>query len=178
MHKQFTNSFFYVSLLCLLVYIFAINVSLVIANESIANKSKYTRLEDSCKNTTNDLCLNIDSSVDPCNDFSKYTCGGFEKHNVIKEGDGEITQFGKARNILTQRVINLLKEDVHWNEKFETDGKVRDFYAGCVFFENQRTKERKYRIYRHPFRETLKKIGIGGWPYSQQSWKDGDVNEY
>ncbi|KAG9061825.1 hypothetical protein KI688_006976 [Linnemannia hyalina] len=55
--------------------------------------NKATCKSAQCKLTANGIISDMDPSVDPCQDFAKFTCGGFYKKNDIPAGRGQIGPF-------------------------------------------------------------------------------------
>ena len=129
-------------------------------------------LKGSCIHSAHNLLLNMDLSVDPCQDFNKFSCGGFPKNNFILEKDGEVNEFVKARKHLRNKIIRLFNENKlsNGNVAFDTDEKIRNFYHGCKIFQKKKNKD---QIFGTPFQSMLRKIGIADWPYSRESWQNG-----
>ncbi|KAH7031990.1 hypothetical protein BKA57DRAFT_523201 [Linnemannia elongata] len=55
--------------------------------------NKATCKSEQCKLTANGIISDMDPSVDPCQDFAKFTCGGFHKKNDIPAGRSQIGPF-------------------------------------------------------------------------------------
>ena len=73
----------------------------------------------------------MDSEVDPCLDFNKYACGGFEKTSKLTNPSGSDSPDPSGTD-LRKRVEKLLKIRKHKPNDFQTDKKVRDFYEACL----------------------------------------------
>ena len=130
-------------------------------------------LKGSCIHSAHSLLLNMDLTVDPCQDFNKFSCGGFPRNNFVLEKHGEVNEFLKARDHLRKKIIRLFKEKKlpDGNEEFDTDEKIRNFYHGCKIFKRKRDKN---QIFRTPFKSMLTKIGIEDWPYTNDDWTNNN----
>ena len=138
-------------------------------NHQVSAKDLKLCLKGSCIHSAHRLLLNMDLTVDPCQDFNKFSCGGFPKNNFVLEKHGEVNEFLKARDHLRKKVIRLFKEKKlpDGNIEFDTDEKIRNFYDGCKIFKRKRDKN---QIFRTPFKSMLVKIGIADWPYTNDNW--------
>ena len=76
-------------------------------------------------NIGKDLMDALDTTVDPCQDFFQYACGGWIKKNPIPESKSRWTQFDALDNELTKTLksnillllLNLLKFHM-WSIKY------------------------------------------------------------
>ena len=77
-----------------------------------------------------DVLSNMDSSVNPCEDFYKYSCGGWERRYTISESGIRVTRF----DVLYQKNVNLLNNVIGSGK----DGDVpavqlaKKFYDSCM----------------------------------------------
>ena len=55
-----------------------------------------------------DMLQQLNQSVDPCEDFYQYACGGWMEKNPLKEGETSSTGF----SIVSEKNYNILKEAV------------------------------------------------------------------
>ena len=142
-------------------------------NHEVSAKDPNLCLKGACIHSAHNLLLNMDLTVDPCQDFNKFSCGGFPKNNFVLEKHGEVNEFLKAREHLRKKIIRLFKEKKlpNGNIEFDTDAKIRNFYLGCKIFKRKKDKD---QIFKTPFQSMLKKIGIENWPYSNESWNSSN----
>ena len=72
----------------------------------------------------------MDTSVDPCKDFYKYSCGGWERKYTISPSVTRVTRFG----VLNQKNVISLSNTIESGK----DGNVpavklaRKFYDSCM----------------------------------------------
>ena len=77
----------------------------------------------------------MDNTTNPCVDFNKFACGGFERMADLKELPNPDT-WDDARSTLRARVKTLIKQTEDRPTDFDTDKKVRHFYKACLSFHN------------------------------------------
>ncbi|KAJ1492675.1 hypothetical protein T484DRAFT_1930886 [Baffinella frigidus] len=71
-----------------------------------------------------DMQGSMDTTIDPCDDFYKFACGGFTEHTGIKKDQVE---WAKAWDGVESRISKELKKEVEADK-----GKVGEFYRACM----------------------------------------------
>ncbi|XP_072047744.1 neprilysin-like [Amphiura filiformis] len=108
-----------------------------------------------CVVTAGKMIQNIDSSIDPCDNFFEFACGGWLKRTVIPEDRSSYSAFTVLREEV-QVVLKELFEREKSNDDITAITKVKDFYASCVDLETIDERDDE------PLRNLLH--DLGGWP--------------
>ena len=74
----------------------------------------------------------MERSVDPCADFYKYVCGGWEKRNPIPADQAAWSVYAKLENDNQQFLWGILEEDAEAAQRTAVQQKVGDFYGSCM----------------------------------------------
>jgi len=94
---------------------------------------------EACKKSADRILSYMDTTVDPCNDFYKFSCGGFIKQNPLKPGQNSIYNFIDVESweiyhdVITNEYKpqrNLTVEEQVYDK--ETYTKLRDVYNTCM----------------------------------------------
>jgi len=83
-----------------------------------------------CVRVANRIIANMDASVNPCDNFYQYACGGWIKNHKIPKGKDEysaIVELSENDDKLLKKVMPLLEKN-----DTETIRKVKDFYKSCL----------------------------------------------
>jgi putative endopeptidase len=75
---------------------------------------------------------NLDRSVDPCQDFYKFSCGGWQKNNPIPADQASWSVYAKLTNDNQQFLWGILQEDAKAANRTPVQQKVGDFFAACM----------------------------------------------
>jgi endothelin-converting enzyme/putative endopeptidase len=75
---------------------------------------------------------NLDRSVDPCTDFYKFACGGWQKHNPIPADQAGWDVYAKLANDNQQFLWGILEEDAKATNRTPVQQKVGDYFAACM----------------------------------------------
>ena len=107
-----------------------------------------------CLEATSYLIQGLDTSVDPCEDFYKYSCGNWEANNVLPEGFG---RYGTFNELATGNSISLMKalEGAVAEGDDGAVSKARYMYARCMDVERLKARGAA------PLKELVTKTG--GW---------------
>jgi predicted metalloendopeptidase len=84
----------------------------------------------------------MDTTVDPCVDFYRFSCGNFLNTTTIPDDEGSANQFKAVDDDLKEKLNSLLKQPASPTELAPFVG-VRNFYASCM---NKGKKKKKKAI--------------------------------
>ena len=54
----------------------------------------------------------MDKSVNPCDDFYSFACGGFETRNVIPDDQSSVTTFSLISDEVTEQLRSLIERPI------------------------------------------------------------------
>jgi putative endopeptidase len=74
----------------------------------------------------------LDRRVDPCNDFYKFTCGGWQKNNPIPNDQSSWSVYAKLGNDNEQFLWGILEDDAKLKNRTPVQQKVGDYFAACM----------------------------------------------
>lgn len=75
---------------------------------------------------------NLDRSVDPCNDFFKFACGGWIKNNPIPADQSSWSVYGKLTYDNQQFLWGILRDAAAMKNRDATQQKIGDYFAACI----------------------------------------------
>ncbi len=75
---------------------------------------------------------NLDRSIDPCVDFYKFSCGGWQKNNPIPPDQSSWDVYSKLADENNQFLWGVLKEDGAIKDRTPVQQKVGDYFAACM----------------------------------------------
>ena len=74
----------------------------------------------------------LDRTADPCQNFYKFTCGGWEKNNPIPADQAAWSVYAKLANDNQQFLWGVLEEDAKLTNRTPVQQKVGDYFAACM----------------------------------------------
>jgi endothelin-converting enzyme/putative endopeptidase len=74
----------------------------------------------------------LDRSVDPCTDFYKFSCGGWEKNNPIPADQASWSVYAKLANDNQQFLWGILEDDAKATNRTPIQQKVGDYFSACM----------------------------------------------
>ena len=74
----------------------------------------------------------LDRTVDPCNDFYKYSCGGWMKNNPIPADQAVWSVYGKLADENQQFLWGILQADAKAANRNPIQQKIGDAFAACM----------------------------------------------
>ena len=75
---------------------------------------------------------NLDRSVDPCEDFYKFSCGGWQKNNPIPADQAGWSVYAKLGTENQQFLWGILEDDAKAKNRTPVQQKVGDYFAACM----------------------------------------------
>lgn len=75
---------------------------------------------------------NLDRSVDPCVDFYKYSCGGWQKKNPIPADQSAWSVYGKLTYDNQQFLWGILNDAAAAKNRTPVQQKIGDYFASCI----------------------------------------------
>jgi putative endopeptidase len=74
----------------------------------------------------------LDRTADPCTDFYKFSCGGWEKKNPIPADQSGWSVYAKLGNENEQFLWGILEADAKATNRDAVQQKVGDYFAACM----------------------------------------------
>jgi len=100
-------------------------------NDRNGDSSSATCTSLTCIDAASSLRKAMDTSVNPCEDFYKYSCGNWEETNVIPEGFGVWSTFGQLSESNSVALKNALEQPVPEGDTGAVS-KAKYMYAKCM----------------------------------------------
>ena len=73
----------------------------------------------------------MDQRVKPCDDFYRFTCGGWQANHIIPEDSSHISNFAILRDEVTVEMKHLLEKPVSAND-LSTTRLCKRLYSSCM----------------------------------------------
>ncbi|KAG8183511.1 hypothetical protein JTE90_003861 [Oedothorax gibbosus] len=125
-------------------------------------------LTPGCVKTASDILRNLDESVDPCDDFYQFACGGWEARHPIPENKGSVDVFSELQNELNLQLRALLEKKLNGTEP-DFIRMVKDLYDSCM---DDNAIEAAGS---GPLEKVLK--SLGGWPVVEgNKWNESNFD--
>ncbi len=127
-----------------------------------------------CVKAASDILQNMDESVDPCEDFYQFACGGFIKKTIIPDDRTRMSSFSVLSDELLLQVRMLLEEESPSGEA-KPFRMARDLYKSCMDIQKIEA------LGLEPIKQILN--DLGGWPVllgpgQAWAWDDGSYIWY
>jgi endothelin-converting enzyme/putative endopeptidase len=74
----------------------------------------------------------LDKSVDPCVDFYKFSCGGWQKNNPIPADQASWSVYAKLAQENQQFLWGILDQDAKATNRTPVQQEVGDYFAACM----------------------------------------------
>ncbi|CAH1772547.1 unnamed protein product [Owenia fusiformis] len=142
--------------------------------QQLTSKKEYC-LTPACITAASALVNSMDRSVDPCEDFYQYTCGGWIKYHPMPQGYSTWGTFGvlwKQNQLVMKNEIEKPMSDM----KCEAERKAKMYYESCLD-KNETIQELGAQPLLNFIRDKL-----GGWsisdragPFDPSNWNFQDL---
>lgn len=74
----------------------------------------------------------MDRSVEPCEDFYRYSCGGWIRSNPIPADQASWSVYGKLATENLQYLWGILERSAQASDRSPVQQKIGDYYAACM----------------------------------------------
>ncbi|XP_011494888.1 PREDICTED: membrane metallo-endopeptidase-like 1 isoform X1 [Ceratosolen solmsi marchali] len=125
-------------------------------------------LTPGCIHTASLILENMDTSVEPCDDFYRFACGNFLKNTVIPDDKTSVNTFSIISDKLQKQLRSSIEEESNINDP-RPFRLVKTLYKSCM----NKSKIEEQGL--DPLHKILKELG--GWPVLMgDNWIDSNFN--
>lgn len=96
-------------------------------------------LTQSCNDTSAFILNMIDDTVNPCDDFYKFSCGKFVKNAVIPDSRKEVSSFSTLQTTIYDQLFLDLNENIQSNDS-HTINVAKVYFASCMDQESSEAR--------------------------------------
>lgn len=123
-------------------------------------------LTPECIHAASQVLANMDSKVEPCDDFYEFACGNFEKNTNIPDDKSSVSEFSNVDDKLQEQLRTMIEEPIQQNES-------KPFVLAKVLYKSCMNKSEIERRGVEPILNILQELG--GWPVLDgDKWNEKD----
>ncbi|KAI5695289.1 hypothetical protein M8J75_014047 [Diaphorina citri] len=117
-----------------------------------------------CNHTSSILLANMNLSVNPCDDFYRFTCGRFLETNHLADDQGELSEYSAIEDHVKVQLREILQAPIQ-------DSDIRPFRIAKRLYSVCMNVSQREQQGLHQIKSLLKTLG--GWPVLEgSSWNE------
>ncbi|XP_035210660.1 neprilysin-2-like [Stegodyphus dumicola] len=121
-----------------------------------------------CVKAAADILTNLDETVEPCNDFYQFACGGWLKNHDIPEDQVSVSTFSGVQDDLDLKLKALLEKELTGKEP-DFIQMIKSMYDSCMDLNSIE------KVGSKPLKNALS--SLGGWPVVEgEGWDEASFD--
>ena len=90
-----------------------------------------------CENASQKIRGYMNESVDPCENFYQFACGGFIENKTIPDEYGSVSAYNILEDEIYEQGKKLLEKPIDNSKDFEAHKKAKIHYKACMDDDKQ-----------------------------------------
>ncbi|XP_035210704.1 neprilysin-2-like isoform X2 [Stegodyphus dumicola] len=125
-------------------------------------------LTPGCVKAAAEILSNLDETVDPCNDFYQFACGGWLKSHDIPADEASVTTMSIMQDDLDLQLKGLLEKELTGIEP-DFIRMIKSMYDTCMDLKSIEKTDSE------PLKKALR--NLGGWPVTEgENWDEASFD--